>query len=83
MTPTIAIICNTALHVRRSRTNLIKALQSLGAQIVVLSPRDDSVPALEQMGVRHEHVEISQYGTNPLGEVSTFLAIRRRCGAIA
>jgi glycosyltransferase involved in cell wall biosynthesis len=73
----IAIICNTSLHVLRSRTNLVDALQAMGAKIILLSPHDDSVPALRKMGVAHEHVDINQYGTNPLGEVGTFLGIRK------
>lgn len=76
MKPLIAIICNTALHVHRCRTTLIAALQARGAQILVISPRDDSVAALERMGVVHEHVEISQYGTNPLREAAAYFAIR-------
>ncbi len=77
MTPTIAIICNTSLHVQRCRTNLIKTLQSTGAKIVVVSPYDEAVAALESAGVLHAHVDISQYGTSPLREVLTFLAIRK------
>ncbi len=77
MTPTIAIICNTSLHVRRSRTNLIDALKSMGARVVLVSPHDDSVPALRDMGVIHEHVDIDQYGTNPLREAATFHGIRK------
>ncbi|MFW8637305.1 glycosyltransferase family 4 protein [Cribrihabitans pelagius] len=76
MKPVIAIICNTALHVHRSRTTLIGALQACGAQILLVSPRDASVPELERMGVIHEHVEISQYGTNPLHEAAAYFAIR-------
>ena len=76
MKPVIAIICNTALHVHRCRTTLIGALQACGAQILLISPRDASVPALERMGVLHEHVEISQYGTNPLQEGAAYFAIR-------
>lgn len=76
MKPLIAIICNTALHVHRCRTTLIAALQARGAQVLVISPRDDSVAALEQMGVIHEHVTLSQYGTNPLREAAGYFAIR-------
>ena len=77
MTSTIAIICNTSLHVQRSRTNLIDALQSTGAKVVLLSPYDESVPALKRMGVVHEHVDISQYGINPIKEIGAFLGIRK------
>lgn len=76
MKPVIAIICNTALHVHRSRTTLIDALQSCGAQIVLLSPHDGSVPELQRLGVAHEHVEISQYGTSPVREAATFFGLR-------
>ncbi|MFW8596397.1 glycosyltransferase family 4 protein [Cribrihabitans neustonicus] len=76
MKPVIAIICNTALHVHRSRTTLIRALQACGAQILLISPRDASVPELERMGVIHEHVGISQYGTNPVQEAAAYFAIR-------
>ncbi|MCV6592314.1 MAG: glycosyltransferase family 4 protein [Silicimonas sp.] len=76
MTPTIAIICNTALHVQRARMTLISALQGLGARIVLISPHDPSVAELERAGVVHHHVEINQYGHNPLEEAVMFFRLR-------
>ncbi|MEO0524809.1 MAG: glycosyltransferase family 4 protein [Pseudomonadota bacterium] len=76
MSRTITIICNTALHVHRSRMTLIEALQSRGAEIILISPYDESVEALREKGVRHEHVNMSQYGKNPISEIATYRDIR-------
>lgn len=78
MTATVALICNTSLHVQRARTNLISALMSRGAKVVLISPYDEAVDDLRARGVIHEHVDISQYGTNPIQEISTFFAFRSK-----
>lgn len=65
---TITIIYNTTYYVYKFRMNLINELQKLGYNVVVISPYDEYVDKLKAANIIHEHIEMSQYGMNPMKE---------------
>jgi len=72
---TITLIYNTTAYVYKFRINLIQAIQRLGYEVVVVSPRDEYVDKLRALKIRHHHIEMSQYGLNPLSELKTIYNI--------
>ncbi|MDX1490612.1 MAG: glycosyltransferase family 4 protein [Pseudohongiellaceae bacterium] len=69
--PVISIVYNTAFYVYKFRVNLIKALQSQGYVVAVISPVDSYVDELKELGVLHYPIRMSQYGMNPFKEMAT------------
>jgi glycosyltransferase involved in cell wall biosynthesis len=66
----IIISINTTWNIFNFRVGLIKALQSQGHQIIALSPKDEYVERLEEMGVQHIPVKIDQKGINPIRDLN-------------
>jgi glycosyltransferase involved in cell wall biosynthesis len=71
----ISITYNTSYYIYKFRMNLVKELQNIGYTIVAISPYDESVPHLEKQGIIHHHVDMTQYGMNPLQELRTTIQI--------
>jgi glycosyltransferase involved in cell wall biosynthesis len=71
----ITVVYNTAFYVYKFRMRLISELQSQGYRVVVVSPVDDYVPILEENGIEHCAIAMSQYGMNPLREVLTIFEL--------
>lgn len=67
----ITLIYNTTVYVYKFRINLIKEIQKLGYEVIVLSPTDEYVSKLKDLGIKHEHLNMSQYGLNPVKEIFT------------
>ncbi len=55
--------------------NLIKALQKQGYTIVAITPYDEYAPILEDNGIIHHPIPMSQYGMNPIQDISTTIQI--------
>jgi len=66
----IVISINTTWNIFNFRMGLIKALQSQGHQIIALSPKDEYVERLEEMGVQHIPVKLDQKGINPFKDLN-------------
>ena len=66
----IIISINTAWNIFNFRIGLIKALQSHGHQIIALSPKDEYVERLEDMGVQHIAIKLDQKGVNPFKDLN-------------
>ncbi|MBT5491669.1 glycosyltransferase family 4 protein [bacterium] len=71
----IAIVYNTTSYVYKFRINLIKEIKKLGYRVIVISPKDGYVDKLKEEGIEHHHINISQYGMNPLKELKTIYEI--------
>lgn len=67
----ITLIYNTTVYVYKFRINLIKEIQKLGYEVIVISPKDEYVSKLRELNIKHEHIDMSQYGMNPLEELKT------------
>lgn len=67
----ILLVYNTTAYVYKFRINLIKEIEKLGYKVVVLSPRDEYVAKLEEQNIEHCHINMSQYGMNPIKELKT------------
>lgn len=67
----VTLVYNTTVYVYKFRMNLIKEIQSLGYEVVVVSPYDEYVKKLEELNIKHEHLGMSQYGLNPIKELFT------------
>jgi glycosyltransferase involved in cell wall biosynthesis len=55
--------------------NLINEIQKLGYNVIVLSPKDEYVVKLIENGIQHQHINMSQYGMNPLSELKTMYEV--------
>lgn len=71
----ISVVANTAYYIYNFRLNMIKELQSQGYTVVVITPYDEYVPSLKKYGVIHHSISMSQYGMNPLQDLSTTFQI--------
>lgn len=71
----ITLIYNTTAYVYKFRINLINEIQKLGYKVIVLSPYDEYVEKLKEQGIVHHHINMSQYGMNPIKEIKTMYEI--------
>lgn len=63
-TPKTIVLCsNTAYAIANFRGGAIRALVAAGHRVVIVAPRDDQVEALEAMGARFVHWELSGRST--------------------
>ncbi len=71
MKKNVVILYNTTVYVYKFRINLIKKIQELGYQVIVVSPKDEYVEKLKEQGIKHININMSQYGMNPIKEIKT------------
>jgi glycosyltransferase involved in cell wall biosynthesis len=71
----ITVIYNTTAYVYKFRINLIKEIEKLGYKVIVISPRDEYVSKLNDLDIEHYHIDMSQYGNNPIKELKTMYEI--------
>jgi glycosyltransferase involved in cell wall biosynthesis len=64
--PVVWIAANTTWYAFNFRSELIRELRKQGFAVVVLSPADDYVDRIKQLGVRHVPFYLDNAGTNPL-----------------
>ena len=67
----ITLLYNTTVYVYKFRIKLIQKLQELGYEVIVVAPRDEYVKKLQELNIKHQHIDISQYGLNPFKELLT------------
>ena len=65
----IVISVNTTWNVYNFRLNLIKKLQAIGHDLVIIAPKDKYVSKLEEINVRCYHVSLDSKGTNPINDI--------------
>ena len=73
----ICLTSNTSWYLHNFRGRLISALIGRGHHVVALSPFDEYVPRIEQLGASHIHLEMDNRGTNPAVELLTLIRIYR------
>lgn len=67
----ITLVYNTTVYVYKFRINLIKEIEKIGYKVIVISPEDEYVSKLKKLGIAHHHIDMSQYGMNPIKEFKT------------
>ena len=67
----ITLLYNTTVYVYKFRINLIQSIKELGYEVIVVSPKDEYVEKLTELGIKHHHIDMSQYGLNPIKELIT------------
>lgn len=68
----ITLVYNTTVYVYKFRINLIKEIERL---VIVFSPYDEYVIKLEELGIEHYNINMSQYGMNPIKELKTMFEL--------
>tara|TARA_B110000211_G_C14057635_1_gene544085 strand:- start:110 stop:1222 length:1113 start_codon:yes stop_codon:yes gene_type:complete len=66
----VIISLNTTWNIFNFRVGLIKTLQSQGYQVFAVSPMDEYVERLEEMGVQHIPIKLDQQGINPFKDLN-------------
>ena len=83
MSGTIVFVYNTAKYLYRFRAPLIRALQQRDAAIVAMTPPDEAVSSLQEMGVRTIPIRLRSHSLNPLQDMATLRELtrmlRRQC----
>lgn len=74
----ILVSANAAWNIWNFRRPLIEALLAEGHSVTVLSPRDESVTALQDLGCAFQHLDMDVKGINPLKDY----ALMRRFGGV-
>ena len=73
----VVLSVNTSWNLLNFRQGLIRHLQMLGYEVVLLAPADDSVPALRELGCVVLDLPMAGQGTNPLQDVALWWRYRR------
>lgn len=73
----ITLVYNTSAYVYKFRINLIREIEKLGYEVIVISPKDEYSTKLKNLGIKHYHISMSQYGMNPLTEIKTMYEIHK------
>lgn len=71
----IAILCNTSSFLLRARTELIHSLQASGAEVIAVTPRDESSASLEPMGVRWREWGLEGQALNPFKDFASIVEL--------
>jgi glycosyltransferase involved in cell wall biosynthesis len=75
--PRILIAYNTSWYVWMFRMPMIRALRSLGREVVVLAPRDEYTNRILAEGIPCREIRLSAKGRNPIQEILTTIAFLR------
>ena len=78
----IVISANTARNIYNFRKELIQALKAHGYNIFIISPNDESVPLLKDMGCEHIHIFMDNRGTSPIHDFRLWWDYRKILKAI-
>jgi glycosyltransferase involved in cell wall biosynthesis len=66
----IVVTANTTWYLFNFRIGLIKELQKNGYSVFAISPNDEYVCRLEDLGIVCYNIEINSKGTNPISDIS-------------
>ena len=73
----IAILYNTSDYLLRFRTELIRSLQTVGWEVVAITPRDEATARLAALNVQWREWRLEGKSLNLLGDVVAMLQLRR------
>lgn len=65
----IVITANTTWNLYNFRIGLIKELKNNGYSVIAISPKDEYVKKLEDLGIECYDIEINSTGTNPIRDL--------------
>lgn len=68
----IAISVNTTWNLVNFRSNLIKSFISSGHEVIAISPPDEYIPVLVELGCSYIPLQIDNKGNNPIKDMSLF-----------
>lgn len=74
--PRILLVANTAWYLHNFRKNLAMHLLDLGADVSMVSPRDQYTDLLEEAGIPWIEWQVNRRGINPLNELSSVSGLR-------
>ncbi|MBL7816371.1 MAG: glycosyltransferase family 4 protein [Saprospiraceae bacterium] len=74
---TIAIVSNTSWSIYNFRLGLIQYLKENGFDVLVIAPKDAFSSKLISEGFHYHHVDIQNYGINPIYDIRTTLQLSR------
>ncbi len=69
-------MANTSWSIYNFRLGLIKELQNLGFQILVIAPLDEFSAKLREMGCDFIPIKLESYGVNPFGDIGIIFQLR-------
>ncbi|NLF49895.1 MAG: glycosyltransferase family 4 protein, partial [Leptolinea sp.] len=75
LTMKILLFANTAWYLYNFRLPLAKVLQSMGHEVILVSPFDKYSKRLEQTGFRWIEFPLSRKGMNPVREIASILKL--------
>ncbi|MEZ0395269.1 MAG: glycosyltransferase family 4 protein [Anaerolineales bacterium] len=73
----IILVANTDWYLYRFRQAQARFLRERGAEVILVSPPGEYVPALQQAGFRWLSLPLTRTGMNPLTEAASLLALTR------
>ena len=73
----IVFLSNTAWSIYNFRMGLIKSLQQVGHEIIAISPTDDYVKDLLNLGVTYFGIKIKSNGTNPIDDIRIIISYKK------
>jgi len=73
----ILLVANTDWYLYRFRLSLARTLREAGNEIVLVSPKDFYVTAIESEGFRHVPWQVGRQSLNPFGEIKAVLDLLR------
>jgi glycosyltransferase involved in cell wall biosynthesis len=68
---TVAFVSNTSWSVFNFRLGVIRQLRDEGFEVIVVAPKDEFSAKLIAEGFKYLHIDIDNYGINPLRDVRT------------
>lgn len=77
MSKKIAFLCNTTWYIYNFRSNLIQTLINQGYEIIAISPYDNYVESLSNLGCKHFHVKINSKSKSPLNDIILYFRLYR------
>jgi glycosyltransferase involved in cell wall biosynthesis len=79
----IALVSNTSWYLWNFRGDTIRALASLGSDVITIAPEEEYRPQLEELGARHVVWEFDRRSTSPLANLGAFLRLRSLYGRLS
>lgn len=78
----VAILLNTTWNVYNFRRGLVEHLVKSGDEVVAITPADDFVGQLEQIGVKHFDVRLASSGVNPAQDLRYYQSLKKILGQV-
>lgn len=74
---TIAFVSNTSWSIYNFRIGLLRSFRKEGYNVIVIAPKDNFSSKLLSEGFSFYHIDIDNYGMNPLKDIGTLIKLYR------